>query len=127
MEMDGIMTQINAVVAESEADGQRSDLRVNRQWTCENGHVLGVSVRVRAEAQIKGKKTIFFVDRLLKFRHAIDTKSESPAAVEVDCEIEGTAYDIRCDVEGCNAVRTWHMGEAALERFLETRRGAKEA
>lgn len=122
--MDGIMTKINAVLAESEANGQRNDLEVNKQWTCQKDHVLGVSVRVRVEAEIKGKKTVYFVDRLLKFRHAIDPKADSPAAVEVDCEIEGTTYDIRCDVIGCGAVRTWYMGEAALERFLE-RRGVK--
>ncbi len=123
--MDGIMTQINAVLAESEANGQCRDLQIEKQWLCDRGHALGVSVRVRVETRIQGRIMVHFVDRLLKFRHAVDPKADSPAEVEVDCEIEGTTYDIHCDVPGCNAVRTWHMGEAALERFLSARKGEK--
>jgi hypothetical protein len=96
----------------------RSEIEVNGPWLCQGktGHVLGISVRVKIEAQ--GGRRVH-VDRLIKFRQAIDTDAEQPDAVDVDCEIEGTVYDIRCSV--CGARRTWWMGEAALERLLERR------
>lgn len=122
--MDEITARINAVLAESEASGQRRDLEINKEWVCERGHVLGFSVRVRLETEINGQQVVHYVDRLLKLRHAVDIKSESPADIEVDCEIEGTAYNIQCDVPGCSSRRTWHIGEAALERFL-AQRGVK--
>jgi hypothetical protein len=77
-------------------------------------------LEVKEEAEIRGRKRIYYVDRLMKLRNAIDLQAEEPAEVEVDAEIEGTTYDIRCTV--CGARRTWWMGEAALARFLEGRK-----
>ncbi len=103
-------------------DDLQKDMEVSKQWLCENGHILGVSVRVKAGEH--------YVDRLLKFRNAVDLNAETPVEVDVDCEIEGTVFNIRCNVPGCRHIggdtkpvsRTWYMGQAALERFLEARR-----
>lgn len=124
--MDGMLILQNVVMAEKAIKGNRSDIEINGKWLCQGktGHVLGISVRVRVEAEIRGRKRVYYVDRLMKLRNAIDVQAEEPAEVEVDCEIEGTTYDIRCTV--CGARRTWWMGEAALARFLEGRKRRME-
>lgn len=93
-------------------------VEVNRYWKCPNGHALGIVVREKILSDAEGKKVIHFVDRLLKFRRAMDLSVEPLVFSEIDCKIEGTVFDIACDVAGCGAVRTWHMGESALERVL---------
>jgi hypothetical protein len=120
-QLDTILVQVGEVLAESAANGQRKGVEINQKWLCrgKTGHVLGVSVRVRVETE----KRTYYVDRLLKFRQAVDPAADQPAEIEVDCEVEGTAYDIRCTV--CGATRTWWMGEAALERFVEKARGGE--
>ena len=120
--MDVILAQAGVILAERVKGEGRSDIEIGGKWLCQGkkGHVLGISVRVRVEAEIRGRKRVYYVDRLIKFRNAIDPQAEQPAEVEVDCEIEGTTYDIRCTVCGCR--RTWWMGEAGLERFLEGRK-----
>lgn len=120
--MDTILVNANILLAERAVNG-RSDIEINGKWLCQGkaGHVLGVSVRVKVEVKIRGQKRIYYIDRLMKLRNAIDPQAEEPAEVEVDCEVEGTTYDIRCTV--CGARRTWWMGEAALTRFLEGRKG----
>ena len=118
--MNGLL-QIGALVLELDDDLQK-DAQVNKHWLCENGHILGVSVRVK-----HGRHS---VDRLLKFRNAVDLNSEAPAEVDVDCEIEGTVFNIRCNIPGCKhkdgsskpVTRTWQMGAAALDRFLDARK-----
>jgi hypothetical protein len=121
--MDVILAQAGVILAERVKGEGRSDIEIGGKWLCQQGktgHVLGISARVRVEVEIRGRKRVYYVDRLMKFRNAIDPQAEQPAEVEVDCEIEGTVYDIRCTV--CGMRRTWWMGEAGLERFLEGRK-----
>jgi hypothetical protein len=121
--MDVILMQAGLLLVERGKGEGRSDIEIGGKWLCQQGkagHVLGIKVRVRVEAEIRGRKKVYYVDRLIKLRNAIDPQAEQPAEVEVDCEIEGTTYDIRCTV--CGARRTWWMGEAALDRFLEGRK-----
>lgn len=94
-------------------DGKMDELK---QWKCENGHVLGVVERVRATSN--GVK--YYVSRLMLFRQAIDEESFVLKDVDVIANIEGTVMDIRCSC--CSTVRTWWMGAASLERFLEKRK-----
>lgn len=92
-----------------------------RQWTCKNGHLLGIVERV----PVSNNGAKYHVARLILFRQAIDLdpkSSVSLADVDVIGNIEGTVMDIRCSVPGCGEVRTWFMGAAALERFLESRK-----
>ena len=99
-------------------DGKLDGLK---QWKCEKGHLLGIIERV----QVSGKSGKYHVERLILFRQAIDLDPKSTVAlddVDVIGNIEGTMMDIRCSVPGCGEVRTWWMGEAALERFLESRK-----
>ena len=56
------------------------------------------------------------VRHLMLYRHAVNLKAESPAEVEVIGYLEGTMTDIVCDV--CGAVRTWAMGQEALEKAV---------
>jgi hypothetical protein len=90
-----------------------------KQWTCKNNHLLGII----EQAVVSGKSGKYHVSRLILFRQAIDLNSAvSLADVDVIGNIEGTVMDIRCSVPGCGEVRTWWMGAASLERFLEARK-----
>lgn len=79
-------------------------------WKCPRGHVLG-SVRRN------GSK----LHQLLLFREALDMELESPSEVDVIAIVEGYVADVRCNVPGCGAVRTWVPGEAALRKLLASR------
>ncbi len=90
-----------------------------KQWKCENGHVLGIVDRVQAS----NNGTKYHISRLMLFRQAIDldpVSSVTLADVDVIANIEGTVMDIRCSC--CSLIRTWWMGDAALERFLAGRK-----
>lgn len=92
-----------------------------RQWKCRNNHLLGIVERVPVE----NNGNTHHVSRLILFRQAIDLDPKSTvslADVDVIGNIEGTVMDIRCSVPGCGEVRTWWMGAASLERFLESRK-----
>ena len=91
-----------------------------KHWKCPNNHVLGIVERVR----VLDNGTKHHVSRLMLFRQAIDRDIASVFMADVDviANIEGTVMDIRCSVPGCNEVRTWWMGAATLERFLESRK-----
>lgn len=100
-------------------DGILSDGRVGRLWMCKRhgGHALGLHIR---EKQNSGA----WLDLLVEFRAAVEI---DPAMDKVDLSnvmtsgtLEGTKRDIECTI--CDAKRTWYMGEAALERFSESRR-----
>lgn len=87
-----------------------------KQWTCKNGHVLGI---IQRDGQNGAPAR-----RLLLLRHAIDKAAEAGMEeVDVVACIEGTTYDVRCDVPGCDQVRTWMIGEDAIERLLERVQG----
>ena len=78
------------------------------QWKCRNGHVLGVKQRV--------KENGYSILRLMVFRHAINlAEGENMEDVDVLTTIEGTSYDLKCDIPGCNAHRTWYMGRDIKE------------
>jgi hypothetical protein len=92
-----------------------------KQWKCKNNHLLGIVEQV----QVSSNGSKYHVSRLILFRQAIDLDPKSTmslADVDVIGNIEGTVMDIRCSVPGCGEVRTWWMGEASLERFLESRK-----
>ncbi len=79
-----------------------------KPWRCPNGHILGV---VRRE-----KVSRYWVRRLALYREAVDPKASAPADVDVIGVVDGAALDVRCSV--CGAVRSWSVGQDALERFL---------
>lgn len=90
-----------------------------KQWKCEKGHVLGIVERV----QVSGKARKYHVSRLMLFRNAIDLEPEHHVSLEdvdVIANIEGTVMDIRCSC--CGSIRTWYLGAATLERFMENRK-----
>ncbi len=80
-----------------------------KAWTCGNGHVLG---QVRRD----GNR----IRQLLVYRHAVDLSAEQPEEVEVLGYLEGTMMNIRCDVAGCGAVRTWEIAREAIEKAVAT-------
>lgn len=99
-------------------DGRLDGLK---PWKCTNGHVLGIVERT----QVSGNGAKYHVSRLILFRQAIDLEPEASVSLEnvdVIANIEGTVMDIRCSVPGCGNIRTWWMGAAALERFMEARK-----
>src|SRR5512133_289924 len=79
-------------------------------WKCKHGHVMG-------NVRRSGSK----VSQLLLFREAIDMTLERPCEVDVIAIVEGYVADVRCNVPGCGAVRTWVPGEAALKKLLASR------
>lgn len=92
-----------------------------KQWKCAHGHLLGIVERV----PISRNGTKYHVTRLILFRQAIDLDPNpnlSMADIDVIGNIEGTVIDIRCSVPGCGEIRTWWIGAAALESFLEKER-----
>ena len=77
-----------------------------RAWQCPNGHVLGVVKRKANHGT-----------QLLLYRRAVDGQMERPREVDVMAVVEGSVMDIRCDI--CGEMRTWVIGQEALERLLE--------
>jgi len=59
------------------------------------------------------------VSRLLLLRRAIDLSQMYPEEVDIIGALEGTMLHIRCDVTGCGEVRTWEIGQDAIERLME--------
>jgi hypothetical protein len=91
-------------------DGKLGSLK---PWTCKNGHVLGMVRRDREKSR-EGRE--FWVSRLMLFRQA---QSHLQKDIDVIAVIEGTTLDVRCSMPDCGCVRTWWMGEDALERVLQ--------
>lgn len=91
-------------------DGVLQDGRAGKLWMCkkEDGHVLGLHVRVSNN----GLK----LDKLLLFRNAVLPECLDEAQVMGTVE---SMEDIECSL--CDAERTWHIGSAALERFIQKR------
>lgn len=78
-----------------------------KPWACVNGHIMGQVKRNRSG-----------VRQLLLYRHAVDLDAEKPENVDLIGHLEGTMFDIRCDL--CGAVRTWQIGKEAVEKPRET-------
>lgn len=76
-------------------------------WRCPKGHALGVVRR-------NGRG----MHQLLLYRHAI-AEDGARAQVDVMAVVEGSVMDIRCEV--CGEMRTWVIGQEALERLFEAR------
>lgn len=86
-------------------------------WKCKNGHCLGIVMREEATSTTDSKK--YHITRLWLFREAVEGLSSSYIGdldKEVIAKVQGTAEDIRCSC--CGEVRTWWIGEAALERIV---------
>jgi hypothetical protein len=79
-----------------------------KQWQCGNGHVLG-------QVKRNGRG----IRQLLLYRHAVDMTAESPEQVDIIGEIEGTVLRIRCDVAGCEEIRTWEIDKEAAQRVIQ--------
>lgn len=75
-----------------------------KAWKCANGHTLGQVMR-------NGQG----VRQLIIYRQAID-EGETDEAPEVMATIEGDVLDVRCSI--CGGVRTWVMGQEALDRLI---------
>lgn len=77
-----------------------------KPWMCSNGHILG---------QVKRNGN--GVRQLLLYRHAVDLSAEQPMDVDLIGFLEGSMFDIRCDL--CGAVRPWEIGKEAVRRLVE--------
>lgn len=77
-----------------------------KPWACANGHIMG---------QVKRNGS--GVRQLLLYRHAVDPNAETPENVDLIGRLEGTVFDIRCDL--CGAVRSWQMGREAVEKVRD--------
>ncbi len=77
-----------------------------KQWLCKNGHALGV-------IQWNGNK----IPQLALYRHAVDMGADDPEAVDVIGPLMGK-MPVRCDVDGCGAVRFWDISVDAVAGFM---------
>jgi len=96
-------------------DGILSDGRKGKMWLCRKntGHVLGLVVSCKRNGAT--------LDSMVIFRHAVEVADVAAAVVLGSVD---SMNDIECDI--CNAKRTWHIGEAALDRFIEKRQMRSE-
>lgn len=95
-----------------------------KQWTCGNGHVLGV---IRRE-EVRQKEVRYYTPKLIIFRMAIDLSAETLNDVDVAGTIYGRGllgFVWRCSVTGCGCAREWLPDEEALE-WLRNRYAKKE-
>ncbi|RJP53607.1 MAG: hypothetical protein C4583_04275 [Anaerolineaceae bacterium] len=101
-------------------DGQLLDGA--KQWKCANGHVLGVTERVKAELQVNGKSLRYFTTRLALFRQAVDLEIERPAEIEVCGAVDGRILSMRwrCSVAGCGCIEEWHPAPDVAELLAST-------
>lgn len=90
-----------------------------KQWTCENGHVLGVIERVRVSVRLRsGESLKYHTPRLLLYRQAVDLGDENPAEVDVCGEVEGrTLLNLtwKCSVPGCGKIRKWYAAPEVVD------------
>lgn len=106
-------------------DGKFGDLK---QWTCNNGHVLGVIERVEVET----RDIRYYTSKLIIFRHAINLGSDKTLE---DVDVAGTlhgrmllGFSWLCSVQGCGCVREWHPDEEAMDWLMQRyKKGAAHA
>lgn len=97
------------------------DGALHKLWKCKNGHALGVVMR--EEVLNTGDRKKYHITRLWLFREAREVVTDEVIAhfdTDVMAKVQGTAEDIRCSC--CGEVRTWWIGEAALERVVGQKR-----
>lgn len=79
---------------------------VVKQWRCKNGHSLGLVVQNGAD-----------VPQLLVYRHAVDVKADTPAAVDVMLGPVTGSMQVRCDI--CDDLKPWVVSVPALLYLVE--------
>jgi len=101
-------------------DGQLLD--GSQQWKCENGHVLGVIERVKAELRVNGKTLRYYTTRLALFQQAVDLGIERPAEIRVIGALDGKMLSMRwrCSVPGCDCIEEWHPAPDVAELLAST-------
>lgn len=93
-----------------------------KQWKCENGHVMGVTERVKVKLRA-GETTIrYFTTRLLIFKDSVDMEADVPAEIEVATALDGRILSMvhKCSVPGCGCKREWHPAPEVVELLAET-------
>lgn len=100
-------------------DGILTDGRTGKLWMCKktDGHALGIVMRVKIGERFAHQ--LFLFRGAIRVGETINMKTVEIPPVSILGAAEGTIRDIECDC--CHSKRTWWMGEAALERFFESR------
>lgn len=105
-------------------DGILADGRIGKLWMCKkhNGHALGLHIREKQESGA-------WLDLLVEFRAAVEVdhtlERVDLSNVMTSGTLEGTKRGIECTI--CESKRTWYMGEAALERWMDARKNRRTA
>lgn len=92
-----------------------SDRERFRHWKCGQGHILGVTERVREALQVNETTIRYYTTRLLLFREAVDMTADIPAEIDVASSLNGRILSMvhRCSV--CGGIREWHPDNDVVE------------
>jgi len=99
-----------------------SDIERFKKWTCSNGHVMGVTERVRVKLRAREATIRYFTTKLLIFQNSVDMTAEVPAEIEVATALDGRILSMvhKCSVPGCGCKREWHPDPAVVELLAGT-------
>lgn len=94
-----------------------SDIERFKKWTCERGHVMGVTERVRVKLRAGVKSVRYYTTKLLIFQNSVDMTADVPAEIEVATALDGRILSMvhKCSVPGCGCKREWHPDPEVVE------------
>lgn len=109
-------------------DGVLDGLMNAKQWKCNKGHVLGVVVRTKEQADVEGVTVKYHTSKLIIFRFAIDLLADAMKEVDAAGELHGRmllGFSWKCSVLGCGCIREWNPDDEALGWLKKRLEGSK--
>lgn len=99
-----------------------NDIERFKKWTCERGHVMGVTERVKVKLQAREAVIKYYTTRLLIFQDSVDMAADVPAEIEVATALDGRILSMvhKCSVPGCGCKREWHPDPNVIELLAGT-------
>lgn len=91
-----------------------------KQWCCENGHAMGVSLREKVSLRAGATTLRYFTTRLLIFQNSVDMDAERPTEIEVSSSIDGRILSMTHKCSVCGATREWHPQREVVEFLAST-------
>jgi hypothetical protein len=91
-----------------------------KHWKCANGHIMGVTERVRVTLRVKDTQLKYYSVQLSLFRDAVDPLAEKRAEIDVTTVLNGRILSMvhRCSV--CGDLREWHPEKDVMQFVTST-------
>lgn len=91
-----------------------------KQWRCEQGHVMGVTERVKVALRAGTTTIKYFTTRLSIFQNSVDMEADVPAEIEVSSVLDGRILSMvhRCSI--CHSIKEWHPEPRVVELLAGT-------